>query len=195
MRIAVVAALITALALAGCAATYTFEGKIYNSKEDFARAVDDEHRTAVASIVPLPAPVTKKRLAIAIPSTSTIFASSVRNYTTAKNAAPPPMQVEIYQTLAAGVTRSVRGIYDGAVRRNIYTSVRFVELDSMTASPAPSADEDVVFFNEPSLGSGQWYFATAKDPKQVFAYDKGQTGIAGKMRAFNDALQLHAVRQ
>jgi hypothetical protein len=105
------------------------------------------------------------------------------------------MQIEMLQTMAEGSMNSGKVFYMAAQKRNIYKSVRFVELDSAAASPTASADEDVVYYYEAAQGSGTYYYVTEKTGKQVFAYDRGQATPAGKVKAFLEALQLQAIRQ
>ena len=63
--------LLAATALTGCAVNYTLEGQKYDSKEKFQQAVDTNIFSALATIKPLPAPLTKKKLMVAIPSEAT----------------------------------------------------------------------------------------------------------------------------
>jgi hypothetical protein len=177
-----------------CAAVYTYEGKQYHSKQEFFSAADAAHRDAVAAVIPLPAPVTSRKLLFAVPTPAAILHDSIRNYTKLKGSPPAGLQLEIFTTLAESASGSIRAFYDGAVRRNVYKNVQLLDVDSLMANPAPSAEQDVVFYNEISPGSGQWYYATAKEGKHVFAFDRLQPGPAGKVHAFNDALQLEAIK-
>jgi len=186
--------LCTVVMCTACAAVYTFEGKQYHSKQEFLSAADTAHRDAIAPVIPLPAPVTSRTLLFAVPTPAAILHDSIRNYTKLKGTPPVGVQLEIFTTLAESASGSIRAFYEGAVRRNMYKSVQLLEVDSLMANPAPSANQDVVFYNEISPGSGQWYYATVKGGKQVFAFDRLQPGPAGKVRAFNDALQLEAIK-
>jgi hypothetical protein len=186
--------LFTVVMCTACAVVYTYEGKQYRSKQEFLSAADAARRDAVATVVPLPAPVTSRVLLFAVPTPAAILHDSIRNYTKLKGAAPVGVQLEMFTTLAESASGGIRGFYDGAVRRNIYKNVELLEVDSLMTNPAPSANQDVVFYNEISPGSGQWYYATAKGGKQVFAFDRLQPGPAGKVRAFNEALQLEAIK-
>jgi hypothetical protein len=197
MRLIKVAAVGIALVfLGGCAAVhYTYDGKKYNSRQQFIAAVEASNGAAVAAITPLPAPVTKKKLLFAFPSRTVIAAATARYMAQTNGATPTALQAEMIEALADGNFRSAKVFYEGAARRNIFQSVRFIELDSMSSSPVASADEDIIYYFESSASSGVYYYVTAKGGKQVFAYDRGQPGILGKIQAFNDALQLQAIRE
>lgn len=182
------------LALTGCAATYTYDGKQYPNAEQFRAAIDSANVGAASQIVPLPAPVTKRRLALGFPSTEVINAASVRNHTVARGSPPMGLAIEQYQVLADGADRGSRGTFEAIKRRGIYPSVRYIPLDSMTASPAPSESEDVLYYNETSPGAGGWYYATTKGGRQVFAWDRVKSTMNERAQAFIDALQLQAIR-
>lgn len=56
-------------------------------------------------------------------------------------------------------------------------------------------DTDVLYMNEPTQGSVQWYFVSDKQGKQIFSYDRGFPTPAGKLKAFVDAVQIQAIRE
>jgi hypothetical protein len=181
--------------IAGCAhAVYYYDGKQYQSADAFYTGIRGANDPAVAEIVPLPAPVTTRRLAFGFPSPETVLAGTVRNHTALKGSAPAGLAMEQYTTLAQGTAIYTQATLSAIQRRGIYKSVRYVPLDSLTASPAASADEDVLYWYEPAANAGTWYFVSAKSGKQVFAYDRAQPTVAARMKAFVDALQLQAVK-
>jgi hypothetical protein len=183
-------------AIAGCAthAVYFYDGKQYPSADAFYSGIQSLNRPAVDEIVPLPAPVTNRRLAFGFPAPDAVLAGSVRNHTALKGQAPVGLALEQYTTLAQSTALTTRATFDAIQRRGIYKSVRYVPLDSLTSSLAASADEDVLYWYEPAPSAGTWYFVSAKSGKQVFAYDRAQPSVAARMKAFVDALQLQAVR-
>jgi hypothetical protein len=181
--------------LSGCAVTYTYEGKKYGSKEDFHRAVESELNSGVASVTPLGAFLTDKKLIFAIPSESTLYAENVRRFVTLQGTQPIGNSKEIIENLTKSNYRGIRAFYEAARRRNIYSFVQFVDMDSMNGSIEPSENSDVVYYIEPSQGSGQWYYASYKQGRQIFSYDRGNPGAAGKAKGFIDALQAQAIRE
>lgn len=186
--------LLAATALTGCAVTYTYEGQKYTSKEDFHRAVDDNLANSVATITPLAAPLTERKLIIAIPSETTLHAEYVRRFVVGQGSQPIGNAKEIIDNLTKSNYKNYKVFYEAAQRRNIYSATQFVTLDSMNGSLEPSSTTDTLYFVEPTQGSGQWFYATAKYGKQIFAYDRSSPGAAGKLKGFNDALQVQAIR-
>jgi hypothetical protein len=183
------------LLIAGCAhAVYFYDGKQYPSADAFHSAIQSLNAQAVSEIVPLPSPVTTRKLAFGFPTQEAVLAGSVRNHTALKGSAPVGLALEQYGALAKSATLSTSASFEAIRRRGIYTSVRQLPLDSLTASPAASTDEDVLYWYETGPGAGTWYFVNAKAGKQVFAYDRGQPTIASRMKAYVDALQLLAIR-
>lgn len=182
-------------ALAGCASFYTYDGKQYNSRAEFLGAVDAGNQAGVNAIVPLPAPVAKKTLIFALPTQATVTQQSIRNYTSMKGSAPMANQVELFNDLAEAATRGMRYLHDGVVRKNIYSQVRLLPVDSLMAQPTPSEREDVLFYNESAPGAGQWYFANAKYGRQVLPWDRAQPTIPLRLKAFVDSVQLQAIRE
>lgn len=173
-------------ALGGCANFYTYDGKQYNSRADFLGAVDASNQAGVNAIVPLPAPVAKKTLIFALPTRDAVTQQSIRNFTSMKGSAPMANQVELFNDLAEAATRGMRYLHDGVVRRNIYSEVRLLPVDSLMVQPAPSEREDILFYNESTAGAGQWYFANARYGRQVLPWDRGQATIPLRLKAFVD---------
>jgi hypothetical protein len=194
MKVTYAAALILTLALTGCAANYTFNGQRYNSRSDFLAAVESNYTTAVNSVVPLSQPNSSKKLMFAFPSKDVISKTSVKYFQEQNGRSPSGVQDEMLNTLNEANYKGNIVYFDAIKRRNIYQSVRLVELDSVSASIAASADEDVLYYVEPTRGSGTYYYVSAKGGKQVFAYDRAQPDLPGKLKAFVDAVQLQAIR-
>ena len=183
-----------AVTASGCAVTYTYEGKKYSSKEDFHRGVDSTLSTALTTIAPLSAPVTTKRLVFGIPSETAMYAENVRRFVAIQGTQPIGNAKEIIENLTKSNYKNSKVFFDAAQKKNIYTSIQFVDFDTMTGSIEPSSTSDAVYYVEASQGSGQWYYASAKHGKQVFAYDRSSPTPAGKMNGFVDGLQAQAIR-
>ena len=65
----------------------------------------------------------------------------------------------------------------------------------MITSLEPSKEYDVIYYTEPSVGSGQYFYASIKHGKQIFSFDRSQTGPDGKVKAFVEAIQALAIRE
>lgn len=183
-----------ASALSGCAVTYSYEGQKYSSKEEFHQAVERTLGSAVAEITPLASPLTKRKLIFAMPSEQTLHAENVRRFVAMQGTPPVGNAKEIIDNLTKSSYKNIKAFYDAANKRSIYSSVQFVDLDTMNGAIEPSESADALYFVEPTRGSGQWFYASVKHGKQIFAYDRSAPDAAGKAKAFNDALQAQAIK-
>jgi hypothetical protein len=189
----ILAAALTAL-LSGCAATYTFDGQRYSSKEEFLSSVDRTFAQAVENVQPLPRPVSTKTLVFAFPSLKVTQRQSVVNFEKVNGRMIGLGEQIMIDNITVANVKSNRVYFDAIKKRNIYAGVKFVELDSMTADLQASSTEDVLFYSEPRQGAGQFYFVNAKAGKQAFAFDRGASAIDARLTAFLQAVQLQAVR-
>jgi hypothetical protein len=186
--------LIVLVALSGCAAVYTYNGQKYDSKEKFQQAVDSTASGALSTITPLPTPLTQRKLLFAVPSEIALFNENVRRFVEVNNRQPNALQNEMAQTLSGGAFTNLKSYFDAVQKRNIFASTQFVEMQSMTASFAASADTDTLYLIEPAAGSNQWYYTSLKHGKQIFSFDRGTPTPASKLQSFIDAVQAQAVR-
>jgi hypothetical protein len=189
------ATLAAVVLLGGCAANYMLDGQKYGSSAEFQRAVDDRVAAAVGSVSPLPSPLTSKKLIVAFPAESAIYQENVRRVTALNGRAPMGVQAEMITNLSAGNYKLNKVFIDALQKRNIYPSVQFKEMPAMVVSLEPSSDTDVMYYSEASQGAGQWFYASAKHGKQVFAYDRSGAGATAKVHAFVDAVQVQAIRE
>lgn len=180
--------------LGGCGTTYTFEGQKYDSKEKFQSAVDSAASGALATIAPLATPLSQKKLVFAIPSESALVNENVRRQVAIAGSQPNAIQQELIDNLSRSNFKLTKIFFEGVQRKNIYKSVQFIEMQSMTGSFAPSQDVDTLYYVEPSQGSGQWFYASSKGGKQIFAFDRSSVTPAGKIQAVVDAVQAQAIR-
>jgi len=180
--------------LSGCAVTYTYEGQKYDSKEKFHQAVESNMTAALAGIVPLPKPLTQKKLIFAMPSEAALIAESTKRFVQMQGTQPSGPAKEILENITKSNLKNAKVFYDGVQKRNIYSSVQFIEMQSMTGSYAASDGADALYIVEPTAGSGQWYFVSLKHGKQIFAYDRSAPTAAGKVQAFIEAVQAQAIR-
>ncbi|WP_147328086.1 MULTISPECIES: hypothetical protein [unclassified Duganella] len=190
----VVAIITAALSLAGCAANYTFEGAKYNSQESFQTAVENTYTSSIRNIGVLPTPASQKSLLIGFPSLSAMNAASLKIFTEQQGHAPIGIGKEILDNLNKANHRGGVAFYDAVVKRGIYSSVQLIELDSMNGNLAPAKNADVLYFIEPTRGSGQWFFASNSRGRQIFAFDRSVTGVAGKLNSFIEAVQAQAIQ-
>ena len=190
-----ISGLIALVALSGCAVHYTWEGQKYDSKEKFHQAIESSMSSALSTIAPLATPLTQRKLVFAMPSEATLLNENVRRHAVLNGSQPNVQQTEMYVNLAKGAVTSIRVYFDAIQKKNIYGSVQFIGMQSTTGSYAASPDTDVLYYVEPSQGSGQWYYVSHKHGKQVFAVDRSSPTPAGKIQAFVDAAQAQAVRE
>lgn len=184
----------TCIALSGCASGYTYDGGRYPDKDSFSAAVETKLAQALATVLPLPAQVSKKTLVFAIPSEQAIFRQSVMNFSRMTGRTIGLGEEIIARPIWTSNYKGLKSFHDTVVRRNIYRNVRLVELDTLAPDLQPSATEDVFFYSEVQPGVGQLYYASAKAGKQAFAYDRGGADMGARTRAFADAIQVYAIR-
>jgi len=189
-----ISTLLACLTLAGCAATYTFNGQRYASKEELVSASDRMIADAVNSIQPLQQPVSKRTLLFALPSERTFHTASVATFTRV-NGRPIGMGEEIMLTNINSVTfKTARSLFDAIKRRNIYQNVRYLDLDTMTAELQATPSEDVLYFYKAPTGDGQYYYSTAKSGKQVFSFDRGAGDMNARTKAFVQSVEVFSIR-
>jgi hypothetical protein len=187
--------LVAVVALSGCAVNYTFEGQKYDSKEKFHQAVDGHVIRTLATITPLPKPLTQKKLIFAMPSETTLIDESKKRFAKTQSSAPTGPALEILENIPKSTYKNIKIYFDAIQKRNLYASVQFIDMQSMTGSFAASADTDTLYMIEPTAGSNQWYYSSLKQGKQIFAYDRSSPTAEGKVQAFVDAVQVQAIRE
>jgi hypothetical protein len=181
--------------LSGCATNYTLMGQRYTSAEEFQKATDGLVETALGSVTPLSAPLTKKKLIFAFPAQDAIYQENIRRATLINGRAPMGPALEIASNLSRTNFKLSKVFYDAVQKKGIYPSAQFKDMPSMTVSIEPSTDTDVLYFTEPSQGAGQWFYSSAKHGRQVFAFDRSGEGAIAKTQAFIDAVQAQAIRE
>ena len=180
--------------ISGCATSYSLDGERYEIKGEFQAAADSKIAVALKNIQPYPAPLTERSLVFAIPSASTLTRAATERFVVLQKVQPIGPAKEILENIPTVNYKMTRVYGEAAAKRGIYKSVRIIDLDTLSASLQPSGNEDVLYYIEPSANSGQFFYATAKHGRQVFAFDKSQPGVSGKITGFLDALQAQAIR-
>lgn len=189
------AALFAVVALSGCATNYTYDGQKYTSKEALFTAVDNHGAVVLSTITPLPTPLSEKQLIFAIPSVAAWSDQGVNNFIKTQGKEPTEPQKEVARNLISANFKNIKIFHDGVLKKNIYRSVKFVEMATTTGDFAPSPDTDTLFWVAPAANSSQWFYASHKYGKQIFAYDRSKTTAEGKLQAFVEAVQAQAIRE
>lgn len=187
-------ALIAIGLLSGCANTYTLEGKLYKGEERFEEAVHSARTDALQSITTLPAPLTQKRLIAILPSSDAIYNANTQRIKAETRRTPQGQAQVLVSTLSKSNYKLVRVMYESVAKRGIFRDVEIRDADSMAVSVEPSLDYDVLYYTEPGINSGQYFYSSVKHGKQVFAYDRSVVGPTAKVNAFVDAVQTMAIR-
>jgi hypothetical protein len=190
-----VLSVLVAAALSGCAVDYTFEGQKYSSKEAFHQAVDSNVSAILAGIVPLPRPVSNKKLIFAVPSETALLSEANSRFVKSQGSQPVGAAKEILENLPRANYKNTKIFFDAVQKKNIFASTQFIEMPMMTGSFEASNDADAMYYIEPNQGSGQWFYHSSKAGKQIFAYDRSATTSAGKVQAFVDAVLAQAIRE
>ena len=180
--------------LAGCASTYTYNGKQYQGEQAFVAAVDSGLAESLAAIQPLAKPVAIKTLVFAIPSQQSVFEQSVANIVKARGRAPSGEEEVLVRNISTANYKGIRNFYEIVKRKNIYQEVTLLERTTSTGDLQAALNQDVLYWSEPQLDSGQWYYVTNKSGKQVFAFDRGGATVPDRSNAFAQAVQVFAIR-
>jgi hypothetical protein len=188
------AAVSISLVLAGCGQAYILEGQRYESKEAFLYASNKLTSDAVRQITPLSQPLTTKKLVMAIPSEHASYESGVAFITKADGRVPNAATLDVFRNLVTQNYSATKVFYEAVDRKRIYSSVSFRDMSNVVVNLEPSADTDVLYVTAPVPSSAQWFFASQKYGKQVFAFDRSGVGLDSKVNAFVDAVQAQAIR-
>lgn len=189
-----IAVLIAAVALSGCATVYTYNGQKYNSNEKLQQAVDAHVSSVLSGVMPLPTPLTQRKLIFAIPTAVAFAEGDAKNFVKAQGQEFNEQQKEVNLNLNRSNFKNIKVFFDAIQKRNIYASTQFIEMDSTTGSFAASPDADTLYMVIPAENSLQWYYTSHKHGKQIFAYDRSSPTAEGKVQAFVDAVQAQAIR-
>ena len=173
---------------------YTYEGQTFDSPKKFQKGVDAKASATVAAITALPKPLTQKKLVFAIPSSSALIKESNKRFLAVHGSQPVKLAKEIVENLSISNFKSLKVFFDAIKKKNIYASVKFVQMGSMAGTFAASADTDALYMTEASAGSAQWNYASLKHGEEIFTYDGSCESMEGKVMAFVDAAQALAVR-
>ncbi|MET1078578.1 MAG: hypothetical protein ABWY06_11230 [Pseudomonas sp.] len=197
MLIKLVAVASLLLLLTGCATppTYIYGDQTYYSPEAVLGAIDIDLINTLASIQPLPAPLTQRKLIYAVPSESIVIAEAKNQYI--KNNRQPAQGAALIslETLATGNYKSLKLGHAAVDKRNIYSSVQWVTMQAMTGEFPASPETDVLYYTQASQDSGQWFYVSYKHGKQIFAHDRSAPESLGKINAFIEAVQAQAIRE
>ena len=183
-----------AFALTGCAATYTLGTKKFDNEKAFQAAVEDERNQALSQVQTLPAPLTKKKLIAALPSEQTLYTENSRRHNVATGKPLTGIGIEQNTNLSKFSYKMTKVFFEGVQKRGIYSSVEIRDAMSMAVSIEPAQVYDVLYFTEPAIGSGQYFYSSVKHGKQVFAYDRSGEGVIAKVNAFIEAAQVQAIK-
>lgn len=182
------------LALAGCASHYFLDGKRYDNEASFQDAVENNRQAAIQTVQALQAPLTNKRLVVAIPGEQAIYDENSRRHKTATGHELMGLAVEQNRNLSKANAKLIKIFFESVQKRGIYPSVEIRETNSMVNSLEPSPDYDVMYYTEPAVASGQYFYVSTKHGKQVFAFDRSGAGLVEKANNFISAVQALAVR-
>lgn len=181
-------------ALSGCTSFYLLDGKKYDSEQAFQQAVETNRQEALLSIQPLQEPLTKKRLIVALPSEQALYDENARRHQAAMGRAISGLEVDQNRNLSKANFKMNKVWFEAVQKRGIYPSMELRETNSLVNSLEPAPDYDVMYYTEPSVGTGQYFYASAKHGKQVFAYDRSKPGVNAQVQSFVEAVQAFAVR-
>lgn len=180
--------------LTGCSAHYFLDGKKYDNETLFQGAVEAKRQDALASIQPLPSPLTNKRLIVAIPSEQAVYEENSRRHLANTGKELSGIGIEQNRNLSKANFKLAKAFFEGVQKRGVYSGIEIKETGSMTNSIEPSPDYDVMYYTEPAVNSGQYFYASSKHGRQIFSYDRSQPGATAQLNNFINAVQTFAIR-
>lgn len=185
------------IVIAGCAGkiTYTYQGKAFDDEDEFRENVIEENSKVLRAILPLPKPLTERKLIIVFPDVDTLASENMKSEVARLKRETNSREVEMFKNVAWSGMYNVRTMYESAKTRNIYSHVAFRETKTQIGSLAPSAEYDTLVWYEETKGLGQWFYSSAKYGKQVFAWDRTSKDLQTNTEAFLSALQVLAIRE
>lgn len=171
--------------LSGCGMTYFLEGAKYDSRDSFVAARDAMNSRCTASVIPLVAPVVKRKLVFLIPTQSAVYQN---RFSIVKAAIPnDPITIDGMKKnpIISGVGENYRLDFERIKRRNIYMSVDVSEYDTLSL-PQASSEVDVLYVAMPEVLGGRdtFYLVTQKGGKQLVNI----SGAVPKCEAIRDSL-------
>jgi hypothetical protein len=187
-------ALSSFLAACGTANNYTYNGQKYKGEEAFQAAVAQTKTISLASIQKLQTPLTDKKLIAVIPSIDAMRAEILGRFEKQLTRQVQLNEQEIVTNLAIQSYKDLRIFYEAVEQRGIYKSVEIRDSTSTTPSLEASSDYDVLYYSQPNISSGQFFYSSLKFGKQVFAYDLSGGTPQSKVAAFVEAAQALAAR-
>jgi hypothetical protein len=105
------------------------------------------------------------------------------------------LALDQYRNLAKSHFKLVKVFFEAVQKRGIYSVVTINETGTMVNSLEPTNEYDVMFYTEPGIGAGQYFYASSKHGKQVFASDRSGTTPTAQTNAFVEAVQALAIRE
>ena len=187
--------LILVLLLSACGAAYVFEGRRYENKDEMQRAADVSIAEMLAPITPMTKPVTSRKLIFAFPSERVVLEENLRRNVLLQGGPLNAVQRDSIEFLTSTNYRLSKTAFYAVQKKNIYPSVEFVGLDSLTGEYAASEGADVLYFVEPAQGAKQWFYVSSKWGREMFAFDQSAPTAVARTKNFLDALLAQAVRE
>jgi hypothetical protein len=190
----IIALLAVSLALYSCTANYMMDGVRYQGSDNFQMGVDQQVGQALAQVTPLTKPLTTKKLIVLIPSESAILSENIKRSTALRGIAPSSLALEMIENISKSTYKTMIVLHHGLRKRGVFSEVVINESPSMSNSIEPSKEYDVLYFTEPSQGSGQYFYSSVKHGRQVFPWDRSGSGV-GRLNSFIESVQALAIRE
>jgi len=186
--------LLSIFVLAGCARqTMVFNGKTYTDMAEYTRDVHSDWDSTLASITPLPHPVSDRRLIILYPSRS-YYQQARLNLVRQMSPSATIDQLEknvnfyIQYDMYTMMPRNV-------ARKGIFPKVETVLADGAD-QVQPTGDYDVLVLTLASTQSSkdQWYYYSKRNGKQAISMDMGARTTAERNASILDSIKVAALQ-
>jgi hypothetical protein len=195
---------LSAIALSGCLVKavprYKMDDGSYKKNDEYLSAIDTKMSNLVKEVEPLTAPVTQKKIIMAMPSQEAMVEAAEPKIEEAikkgTNFMSPPGTSKTIRDLIVTNEKTgylgVKVLADAVAKRNIYSSAQLLNMPKMDGAPTATADTDVLSLSMPTGGSAQWFFESAGRGRKPLAYDRTSPKPSDVVKSFVDAIQEQA---
>ena len=172
------------IALPGCANTL-YKGQRY-TVDGLVEAVEKDREKLIASVKPLPSPLTERKLIVAVPAFDFYVNQKVNrfveegfnfNYFIVSNS---------WKTLVP--YGEISNMHRFVKSKNMYHLIEQISVEG-PLNVAPSDDADILYFATTShIGqSDQWYHISKRNGQNLIAFDGGSVTDEERLESFLDA--------
>lgn len=184
-----------AVALAGCnQATYNYKDRVNLSRDGFIQAFTSDRESDLASIKPLPAPLTPRKLLVVAPTPDGFYAQRLAHL---KQSNPNVTMEHIHLEGVSEVQYLdySRNTKNWIVRKNIYPTVEQVISDNAgTFEPSDQFDVLTIAVAANRGQRDQWLHYSKRNGRQTVNMDQSEPTTLGQIESLLDSVKAVAIQ-